>query len=100
MSTMLKRTRGRSVLAGRNDQRRPKHIKQLLKRYKNDLVLVAAAYNAGVGAVARYGGVPPYAETQAYVEKVQALHQRYRAVLGPKPLRPADSTTAPAKPEK
>jgi soluble lytic murein transglycosylase-like protein len=63
----------------------------LLKRYKNDLTLVAAAYNAGIGAVTRYKGVPPYAETQAYVEKVQALHQRYRLALGPAPLRPADA---------
>ena len=55
-----------------------KHLKSLFKRYRNDLVLVAAAYNAGIGAVTRYKGVPPYAETQAYVEKVQALHQRYR----------------------
>ena len=69
-----------------------RHLKLLLKRYNNDLVLVAAAYNAGIGAVTRYKGVPPYAETQAYVEKVQALHQRYREVLGTAPLKPADST--------
>jgi hypothetical protein len=68
-----------------------KHLKGLLKRYKNDLTLVAAAYNAGIGAVARYKGVPPYAETQAYVEKVQALHQRYRQAMGPAPLKPADA---------
>ena len=68
-----------------------RHLKGLLKRYKNDLILVAAAYNAGIGAVTRYKGVPPYAETQAYVEKVQALHQRYRQALGPVPLKPADS---------
>ena len=69
-----------------------KHLKALLKRYKNDLTLVAAAYNAGIGAVTRYKGVPPYAETLAYVEKVQALHQRYRQALGPAPLKPADAT--------
>ena len=68
-----------------------KHLKGLLKRYKNDLTLVAAAYNAGIGAVTRYKGVPPYAETQAYVEKVQALHQRYRQALSPAPLKPADA---------
>jgi soluble lytic murein transglycosylase-like protein len=58
-----------------------RHIKALMRRYKGDRVLVAAAYNAGTGAVARFGGVPPYAETEAYVEKVQALYARYRAAL-------------------
>ena len=75
-----------------------RHLKSLFKRYHNDLVLVAAAYNAGIGAVTRYKGVPPYAETQAYVEKVQALHQRYRQALGTAPLRPADSTAVESKP--
>jgi soluble lytic murein transglycosylase-like protein len=58
-----------------------RHIRSLMRRYKGDLVLVAAAYNAGIGAVERYGGVPPYAETEAYVEKVQALVERYRSAL-------------------
>ena len=52
---------------------------------------MAAAYNPGIGAVTRYKGVPPYAETQAYVEKVRALYQRYREVLGTAPLKPADA---------
>ncbi len=59
-----------------------RHLQALMRRYRNDFALVAAAYNAGVGAVTRYGGVPPYAETQAYVAKVQALHDRYSAALG------------------
>lgn len=63
-----------------------RHIKQLIKRYRGDLVLVAAAYNAGIGTVTRFGGVPPYRETQTYIAKVQALHARYRAALGLKPL--------------
>ena len=58
-----------------------RHIRMLMRKYKGDLVLVAAAYNAGMGAVERYGGVPPYAETEAYVEKVQALVERYRSAL-------------------
>lgn len=60
-------------------------LKSLAKRYKGDMTLVAAAYNAGIGTVARYGGVPPYAETQAYLVKVLALHARYREALGGRP---------------
>ncbi|WP_408952501.1 lytic transglycosylase domain-containing protein [Lysobacter sp. Hz 25] len=59
-----------------------RHLKALMRRYKGDLMLVAAAYNAGIGTVARYGGVPPYRETQEYIAKVQALHQRYQLALG------------------
>ncbi len=59
-----------------------RHLRGLKRRYHNNLTLVAAAYNAGIGAVTRYGGVPPYAETQAYVAKVQALYERYREALG------------------
>ena len=58
-----------------------RHLARLLRRYDGDLVLAAAAYNAGEGAVARYGGVPPYAETEAYVAKVDALHALYREAL-------------------
>ncbi|MEP6633547.1 MAG: lytic transglycosylase domain-containing protein [Luteimonas sp.] len=59
-----------------------RHMKSLLRRYNNDRTLAAAAYNAGIGTVTRYGGVPPYAETQAYIEKVQALYARYREAMG------------------
>jgi len=65
-----------------------KVLRRLLRRYKGDFNLAAAAYNAGVGAVAKFGGVPPYSETLAYVEKVRALHARYRSAMGMKPLDP------------
>ncbi len=48
-----------------------KYLRYLLDLYHNDYQLALAAYNAGEGAVARYGGVPPYAETQSYVALVR-----------------------------
>jgi soluble lytic murein transglycosylase-like protein len=50
----------------------------LLKRFNGNLSLAAAGYNAGEGAVDKYGGVPPYSETQRYVQRVGLLAQRYR----------------------
>ena len=49
------------------------HLKRLLDRYQGDLPLALAAYNAGEGTVARYGGVPPYPETIRYIDRVLAL---------------------------
>ena len=66
-----------------------RHLRALLRRYGNDRTLALAAYNAGIGTVKRYGGVPPYAETQAYIAKVQALHARYREAMGFRVERPA-----------
>jgi soluble lytic murein transglycosylase-like protein len=49
-----------------------KYLRQMLDKFGGDEKLALAAYNAGPGAVARFGGIPPYAETQAYVKKVLA----------------------------
>lgn len=61
-----------------NIQRGTKLLSQHIKRYDGNIALVAAAYNAGPGAVQRYGGVPPYEETQEYVEKVTQYYQGYK----------------------
>jgi soluble lytic murein transglycosylase-like protein len=55
------------------------YLRTLRQRYGDDLRLILAAYNAGEGAVAKYNGVPPYAETQAYVRDVMAVYRRLSA---------------------
>ncbi|PKI17749.1 lytic transglycosylase domain-containing protein [Colwellia sp. 12G3] len=66
-----------SLSAQQNIKGGVKHLARLLKKYKGDNKLASAAYNAGEGAVKRYGGIPPYKETEVYVERVGILHKRY-----------------------
>jgi soluble lytic murein transglycosylase-like protein len=68
------------------------YLAWLLKRFDGDIVRATAGYNAGEGAVDRYGGVPPYEETMRYVERVGILHGRYQSAMA----APATATASAA----
>jgi len=52
-----------------------RYIRTLLDAFNGDLDLALAAYNAGPGAVQKFGGVPPYRETQNYVKRVRSAYE-------------------------
>lgn len=56
-----------------------RYLRGLLDRFKGDTRLAVAAYNAGPNAVEKYGDVPPYSETQNYVQNVLGSLDKYRA---------------------
>ena len=55
-----------------------RHLRYLLDHFHGNISLVLAAYNAGVGAVTEYKGIPPYVETQEYVQRVLRYRTVYR----------------------
>jgi len=69
---------GNAFDASQNIRGGVQYLAFLLKRFNGDVSLAAAGYNAGEGAVDKYKGVPPYSETQRYVQRVGLLAQRYR----------------------
>jgi hypothetical protein len=60
-----------------------RYLRWLLDKFGGDVALASAGYNAGENAVVRYGGIPPYKETQGYVRKVVALLQAGGAAPAP-----------------
>ena len=60
-----------------------RYLGLLMRNFNGNVRLAAAAYNAGPGAVQHYNGVPPFAETQVYVQRVGELLQRYSKALRP-----------------
>ncbi len=55
-----------------------KYLKGLMDRFNNDKSLALAAYNAGPNAVKKYGGIPPYAETQNYVKNILSKYDKMK----------------------
>lgn len=67
--------------AAQNIRGGARYLAMLLKNFNGDARLATAAYNAGPGAVQKYRGVPPYDETQVYVDRVATLRDRYAKAL-------------------
>jgi soluble lytic murein transglycosylase-like protein len=81
-----------------NIQGGTRYLKYLLDLYKGDYNLALAAYNAGEGAVDKYGAVPPYPETLNYLVQVGRQLQKNVAVVAPPEAQPATPKLGPAPP--
>lgn len=56
------------------------YLKSMITRFDGKIELALAAYNAGPSVVEKYSAIPPYRETQEYVQKVLALYDRYQGI--------------------
>jgi soluble lytic murein transglycosylase-like protein len=71
------------------------YLSDLMKKYKNDLTLALAAYNAGPDSVDKYGRrVPPYLETMKYVQRIAKTYAKLKADAAG-PANPAGGLTLP-----
>lgn len=70
------------------------YLRFLLDMFDGDIKLVSAAYNAGQNNVLKYAGVPPFEETQVYVQRVGQLYTRYRTEIAAR-----EAAKASAKPQ-
>jgi soluble lytic murein transglycosylase-like protein len=74
------------------------YLRDLLRRYNNDLVLALAAYNAGPERVLQFGRVPPYPETVSYIRRVKRSYEKSKSglTLEAVPTPPAKKKVAPS----
>jgi soluble lytic murein transglycosylase-like protein len=73
-----------------------RYLRDLLALYRNDLALTLAAYNAGPERVQQYGRrIPPFRETQSYVQRVRRAYAQRKSTTTPVAKAPAQATTPP-----
>ena len=77
-----------------------RYLRDLLVRYRNDLALTLAAYNAGPERVRQYGNVPPFAETRSYVRRVKTAYAKRKSSAPAQPQipRPQPATVSESAP--
>jgi hypothetical protein len=82
---------------GENIDAGTRYLRDLLQRYRNDLALTLAAYNAGPARVRQYGRVPPFTETQTYVRRVKNSYNKRKSgvEVSKAPARAPDVPTPP-----
>ena len=81
-----------------NAQVGTRYLADLMRMFNGDLELVLAAYNAGEGAVNRYGGVPPFKETLGYLRRIQEVFSLPQHPFDPRITAPSPMLTKPLAP--